>query len=101
VQDADITDGTAFLDEVEDDLNILCTLLLNRVGGEIDGADVIALDKSAIWQRIIELLESCRSEQASATPLSTTRYLASALDREMMFWWLEDQETMLSPRNTA
>jgi hypothetical protein len=48
VQDADITDGTAFLDEVEDDLNILYTLLLNRVGGEIDGADVIALDKSAI-----------------------------------------------------
>jgi hypothetical protein len=25
----------------------------------------------------------------------------SALDREMMFWRLEDQETRLSPRNTT
>jgi hypothetical protein len=48
VQDADITDGNAFPNDVEVDLNILCTLVLNGVGGEVDGADVVIVDKSAI-----------------------------------------------------
>jgi hypothetical protein len=48
VQDADITDGNAFPNDVEVDLNILCTLVLNGVGGEVDSADVVTVDKSAI-----------------------------------------------------
>jgi hypothetical protein len=36
VQDADITDGNTFPDEVEIDLNMLYTLVLNGVGGEVD-----------------------------------------------------------------
>jgi hypothetical protein len=31
--------------------------VLNRVGGEVDDADVIAVDESALWQRSMELLE--------------------------------------------
>jgi hypothetical protein len=51
VQDADIIDDNMFLDElVKVDLNILCTLVLNGVGGEVDGADVIAVDESALQQ---------------------------------------------------
>jgi hypothetical protein len=44
VQDVDITDGNAFPNEVEVDLNIFCMLMLNGVGEEVDGADVIAVD---------------------------------------------------------
>jgi hypothetical protein len=51
VQDADIIDGNVFLDElVKVDLNILCTLVLNGVGGEVDGADVITVDEGALQQ---------------------------------------------------
>jgi choline kinase len=51
VQDADIIDDNMFLDElVKVDLNILCTLVLNGVGGEVDGADVIAVDESFLQQ---------------------------------------------------
>jgi hypothetical protein len=57
VQDADITDGNAFPDEVEVDLDMLCALVLNGVGGEVDGADIVAVDKSALRQRSMELLE--------------------------------------------
>jgi hypothetical protein len=32
VQDTDITDGSAFSDEVEVDLDMLCMLVLNGVG---------------------------------------------------------------------
>jgi hypothetical protein len=73
VQDADITDVNAFPDEVEVDLDMLCALVLNRVGGEVDGAEVVAVDESALRQRSMELLEELP----------------------------EDQETRLSPRNTA
>jgi hypothetical protein len=48
VQDADITDGNAFPNEVEVDLDMLCTLLLNGVGGEVDDADFVAVDESAL-----------------------------------------------------
>jgi hypothetical protein len=42
---------------VEVDLNMLCTLVLNGVGGEVDDADVIAVDESALCQQSMELLE--------------------------------------------
>jgi hypothetical protein len=57
VQDADITDGNAFPDEVEVNLDMLCALMLNGVGGEVDSADVVAVDESALRQRSMELLE--------------------------------------------
>jgi hypothetical protein len=44
----DITDGNTFPDEVEIDLDMLCTLVLNGVGGEVDGTDVIVVDESAL-----------------------------------------------------
>jgi hypothetical protein len=48
VQDADITDGTVFPDEVNVDLDMLCTLVLNEIGKEVDGADVVTIDESAL-----------------------------------------------------
>jgi hypothetical protein len=48
VQDADITDGNAFSNEVEVDVGMLHTLVLNGVGGEVDGTDVVVVDKSAL-----------------------------------------------------
>jgi hypothetical protein len=49
LQDADVTDGNAFPYEVEIDLDMLRTLVLNRVGGEVDGAVIILVDESALW----------------------------------------------------
>jgi hypothetical protein len=48
LQDADVTDGNAFPYEVEIDLDMLRTLVLNRVGGEVDGAVIIIVDESAL-----------------------------------------------------
>jgi hypothetical protein len=48
VQDVDIIDGNVFLDEVEVDLDIICMLVLNGVGEEVDVADVVAVDESAL-----------------------------------------------------
>jgi hypothetical protein len=48
VQNADITDGNTFPDEVEVDIDMLCMLVLNEIGGEIDDAHVVTVDESAI-----------------------------------------------------
>jgi hypothetical protein len=56
VQDADITDGNVFPDEVKVDLDMLCTLVLNGVGGEVDSDDFVKVDESALRQRSMELL---------------------------------------------
>jgi hypothetical protein len=48
VQDADITDGNTFLDEVDVDLDMLRTLVLNEVDGEVDDADIVTVDESAL-----------------------------------------------------
>jgi hypothetical protein len=57
VQDTDITDGHAFLHKVEVDLDMLHALVLNGVGGEVDGADVVTVDDCALRQRSVELLK--------------------------------------------
>jgi hypothetical protein len=57
VQDTNITDGHAFPHKVEVDLDMLRALVLNGVGGEVDGADVVAVDDGALRQRSMKLLK--------------------------------------------
>jgi hypothetical protein len=57
VQDTDITDDHAFPYKVEVDLDMLRALVLNGVGGEVDGADVVIVDECALRQRSVKLLK--------------------------------------------
>jgi hypothetical protein len=70
-----ITDSYPVANEVQVNLHMLCPLMLNRVGGEVHDADVVAVDE----------------RDASATPLSTAWYSASALERETTSCRLDDQ----------
>jgi hypothetical protein len=56
VQDVDITDGHAFPHKVEVDLNMLRALVLNGVGGEVNGVNVVIVDEGALRQWSVELL---------------------------------------------
>jgi hypothetical protein len=53
----DITDGHAFPHKVEVDVDIFCVLVVNRVGREVDGADVVAIDEGALCQQSVKLLK--------------------------------------------
>jgi hypothetical protein len=57
VQDTDISDGHAFPHRVEVDLDMLRVPVLNGIGGEVDGVDVVAVDEGALHQRSMELLK--------------------------------------------
>jgi hypothetical protein len=46
VVDTSVPDDNALTDKVKINLNMLGTLVLNGVDGEVDGADVVAVDQS-------------------------------------------------------
>jgi hypothetical protein len=47
MEDADLTDGNLLSDEMKINLHMLHALMLNKIGGEVHGADVVAVDESA------------------------------------------------------
>jgi len=49
----DSTNGDAFSDEMEVDFHMLGALMLYRVGGEVDGADVVAVDDAGGVERVM------------------------------------------------
>jgi hypothetical protein len=51
VEHTNITNGNTFPDEVKIDLNMLRALVLDGIGGHVDGADVVAVDKCRTARR--------------------------------------------------
>jgi hypothetical protein len=47
MEDADLTDDNLLSNEMNINLHMLRALMLNGVGGEVHGADVVAVDESA------------------------------------------------------
>ena len=45
MKNSKITNGNPLPDKVEINLNMFGSLMLNRVGGHVDGADVVAVDQ--------------------------------------------------------
>jgi hypothetical protein len=54
---ADIPDSNTLMDEVEVDLDMFCALMLGGVDGEVDGADVVAVDQGTSSEGVVKLLE--------------------------------------------
>jgi hypothetical protein len=46
VKDTNVPDGNTPTIKVKINLNMLGVVVLNEVGGEVDGADVVAVDQS-------------------------------------------------------
>jgi hypothetical protein len=57
MEDADLTDDNLLSDEMEINLHMLRALMLNGVGGELHGADVVTVDESATRWRSLELMQ--------------------------------------------
>jgi hypothetical protein len=53
----DLTDGNSLSDKMKINIHMFGALMLNGVGGEVHGADVIAVDESATRRRTLELME--------------------------------------------
>jgi hypothetical protein len=56
MKNTDGSNGDPFPNEVEVDFHVLGALMLNGVGGEVDGANVVAVDEAGRIQRMVKLL---------------------------------------------
>jgi hypothetical protein len=57
MEDMDLTNDNLLLDKMKINLHILSALMLNEIGGEVHGANIIAVDEGALRQRDLELVE--------------------------------------------
>jgi hypothetical protein len=57
MEDADLADGNVLSDKMKINLHMLGALMLNGVGGEVHGVDVVAVDNGALRRRGLELVE--------------------------------------------
>ena len=52
-----VTSSDTLVDEVKVDLHMLRALMLHGIGGEVDHADVVAVDEGYMLEGVVELLE--------------------------------------------
>ena len=57
MHDADITNSNMLPHEVKIDLNVLGALMLDRVEGHVDSADVVTIDQRGALRSSMELKE--------------------------------------------
>jgi nucleoside-triphosphatase THEP1 len=57
VKNANIADSDMLADKVEVDLHVLRALMLHEINGEIDRADVVAIDKGGTHEGAMELMK--------------------------------------------
>lgn len=79
----DILDSNTLMDKVKINFNMLHALVLDEVDGEVD--DVIVVDKRALDERVVELLEELAQPACLNHPIggsSTFRLSTRAGDHE-------------------
>jgi len=57
MKDTKITNGNPLPDEVEVNLNMFGALMLDWIGGHVDGADVIAIHQCGLAEGVVQLLQ--------------------------------------------
>jgi hypothetical protein len=74
VKDTNVPDGNTLTIKVKINLNMLGAVVLNEVGGEVDGADVVAADEAntslpCCWPRRGTLPQRLNGRQRSDTSM--------------------------------
>jgi hypothetical protein len=86
---------------VQVDLHVLRALMLHGIGGEVDRADVVIVDKGGALKGAVEFLEKLTQPRGLYHAIATVRYSASALEWEKTGCRLAAQKTRLAPSNTT
>ena len=94
VKNADSTKSHSFSDEVKINLNVLGTLMLNRVGRHVHGADIVAVDQCGMAQGCMQLrqqLAQPRSFGDSIGDRTILSFSTGASDRVLALGGLGNQ----------
>ena len=83
MEDPNITDSDPVANEVQVDLHMLRPLMLNEVGEEIHGADVVAVDERALGGRVMELCQKLSESGRFRHAVSDSTVLRRAGDNRL------------------
>jgi hypothetical protein len=72
---ANSTNGHTFPDEMKVNLHMFGALMLHRVGGEIDSAHIVAVDKTGCGKRMMEFLEKLPQPRSFSDVVSNSPVL--------------------------
>jgi hypothetical protein len=90
-----------FTDEVEINLNMICVLVLDEIGGEVDCIDIVVVDKGSprhgVVQLLMKLVKLARLRHVVCH--GVVLHLSTLMGDDVLT--LEYQEIRLLPRNTA
>ena len=75
MKNTDSTKSDTLTDEVEVDFHVLGALVLNWVGGEVDGADIVTVDEGGRLQRVMQLLEKLLQPGSFSNAISNSAIL--------------------------
>jgi hypothetical protein len=95
------TNGDAFSNEVKVGLHMLGALVLYRVGGEVNGADVVVVDEAGGVEGVVQFLEKLLQPGNFSNTVGDSTVFSLGARLETVCCRLEDQETRLPPRKTV
>jgi len=72
---ANVTNNNPFSHEVEINLDMLCALMLNRIGGEVNSTDIVTVDQSRLGQRAMKLLKQLTKPSSPCNSISDSPIL--------------------------
>jgi len=99
MEDPDLTQRHLLTEEVDVNLDVLRAPMMYRIDCHVYCTHIITVGNSGRSERDMKLLEKLAQPATFGHSMShSTRYSASALDRDTVVWRLEDQDTRLSPR---
>ena len=55
MENSNMTEGDTLLNKVEINLNVLRALMLDRIGGEVDSTDVVAINQGGTMKMVAKL----------------------------------------------
>ena len=101
MKNSDCTHGDTFTDEVNVDFHVLGALMLNGVGGEVAGADIVAVDEACGVQGMVKFLEQLPQPSGFSDAVGNSPVLCLGAGPGDSGLPLGGPETRLSPRKTA
>ena len=72
---ANVTNSNPFSHKVEINLDMLCALMLNRIGGEVDCTDIVTVDQSRLGQWAMKLLKQLTKPSSLCNSISDSPIL--------------------------
>jgi hypothetical protein len=100
MKNSNVPKGNTISNEVKIDLDVFGSLVLNRVHGHVDRADIVAEDNCSTGQRTTKLLKELAKPTGFSDDVGDNSILGLSTRVGDSVLRLEDQEMRLSSRKT-